>query len=222
MLKKIASLICLATVAAHAAEMDPLVIYSELTKGLDVNIYGGHCAARADVWAFEIEQLTKQKPSKALILYTNDFHPNNWTFHVAPTLQINGEWVVFEKANGIDRPLALLEWMNNINGGRKCKVHESVPPVFKDAFYSDLTDNWGRPIFRFDARKSSGECGLFITDREMLSPGDGFLDYMPPAGAHQPDPFGYARVSEMCKSLKPKKSKKATEEFCKQRLDRFF
>ena len=156
-------------------EVDPQVLYSHLTGDLLANSEGGDCSLRSDVWAYELEKMTREKPSKILLLYTKD-DPNQygWIFHIAPALKINHEWQIFEKANGIESALSPSEWMKRVNGGSICEMKAQVPSSVKDSF------NQGRAGFmEYDPERQLGKCMAFIVGDDVSTPEQGFLDFKP-------------------------------------------
>lgn len=216
-MKKLSLLLLLLCPISQAAEFDAASLYSKLTSEFEQP--DDRCGAKADVWAYELEQLTGQTVYKVLMLYPKNFRPNSWNFHVAPVVKMNGKWIVFEKANGITEPKPVTEWMKQINSGRACAYSESVSDETKNGFVPIVSDHSGRSLYEYQADRVSGACTLYLVDREMHSPGDGFLNYSP-VNAFKSIQFGFKRALDACISIKPKPTVEASTRFCEDELNR--
>ena len=169
-------LFALANTSAFAQSTDPQNWYANLTP-LAENISGGQCSNRSDVWAFELEKLSGQQPSKAMILYTENFSVNHWRFHIAPVLKIDHKWMVFEKANGVSSVLDLQSWMQTVNNGTVCEEVSTLPIEFQNSFRQIQRTREGK-VYRYEkAAEVGSECLLMIVHQDVTSPDRGFLDF---------------------------------------------
>ncbi len=176
------------------AGADAESLFKKLTPDLLSNEEGGDCSLRSDVWAYELEKLTGQRPSKILLLYTRDMPSRHeWLFHIAPAVDLQSEWKVFERANGIQSPLSLNAWMKELNGaGQECTLMSSVPESVIQYF------NRARAGFgEYHPGSQSGPCMAFIVDADVSKPEEGFLNFIPKTKETK-IPHSFEKAVESC------------------------
>jgi hypothetical protein len=156
-------------------QFDLSKLYSRLKSDLATNDQGSDCSHRAEVWAYQLSAFSHIPVEKVLVLFTKDVSPRNWNYHIAPVVKLNNEKYVFERANGIDRPLKLADWLRVINRGESCEESSYHETRFSSGFIKG-----DEGVIFYDRKKVSGECIALIVSPETYAPGNGFL------------PFGFA------------------------------
>jgi hypothetical protein len=145
----------------------------------------GNCHQRSKIWSYQIQIMTGETPKKAVILFTKLSHKNtnrNFDFHVAPTINYNGEDYILERFGQFTDPVTLAQWTKRMNGNnRKCKKLESHLTEKLQAGFVSL--NGFKSKYYKAIEDSEEDCYVFIANRNFTHTNCPILDFTPNEGA---------------------------------------
>ena len=87
----LSALFSLSPVSSHAQSNETFELYSRLTSWLKEDTGSiSHNYQRADVWAYELSQLSKFPVEKILVLSSATEVAQGYSYYVAPTIEVDG------------------------------------------------------------------------------------------------------------------------------------
>ena len=95
--------------------------YQSLTKVWQNAHQDEMCYYRARFWQFQLKQYTNLTRKNVILYYTNDQSIHDWSYHVAPAIEENGEVYILEPSVWIksSKPLTIQDWMKEL--GVQCE-----------------------------------------------------------------------------------------------------
>jgi hypothetical protein len=108
---------------------DGFYIEENTPKFIKALFYEVQCYQRAHCWSYQMWQERKIKSYKIFLFYGKHYRKimkENWPYHVAPVVLVDGRPMVFDKIF-YDQPVPIEEWVKEfIEGGHQCGVMKNM------------------------------------------------------------------------------------------------